>query len=93
MSKEKGKEVPDYTSHMLEHDSEEEGRQSITSNIRQLMTGISPREFQHQPAHADSSRPLVVHTTMTDDEEGTNRLGMEVDAELIRTKKQGRNEN
>lgn len=39
MFEEKGKDLSDYASTMLDHESEEEGIQSITSNIHQHMTG------------------------------------------------------
>lgn len=50
---------------------------------------ISPRDIHLHLVHTDSYLPLTVHTPMMDDKEGADNLGMEVDADLIWTKKRG----
>lgn len=44
---------------------------------------ISPRDIHLNLVHPDSYLPLVVHTPMMDDKEEADKLGMEVDADLI----------
>lgn len=96
MSKVKGKNDLEYQSPCAWPGQCWEGSQSITSNIWQVISGkilISLRDIHLHSAQTDTHQPPVVYTFMMENKDGTDRLSMEMDANLIRTKKQGRNGN
>lgn len=77
-------------------DSKEDVSHSITSNIRQLMEGeidISPKDNAHLSQRANLPSHFVESDTNAGSKGGINLIGMDIDKDLMRTKKRGRNDN
>lgn len=77
-------------------DNVEEGSQSITSNILQLMSCMissSSKDIQNYSAYTNNFPLLDVHAPLGDVKDGMDKLETDVDADLFRIQKHGRNEN
>lgn len=84
-----------FESAIEDRNSEEEWSQSITSNIRHLLEGksaISPKENVPFPQHVN---PHIVDDsdTKANNKEGINRITMDLDKDLMTTKKRDQNYN
>lgn len=73
------KNISTYASPLPDPNNEEDGSQSITSNIRQLMEGkidLSLKDNSNHPSHAILSSLMVDPGTNVDSKDGVNLVGM-----------------